>query len=105
QDTIPAIRQSPGMERQDLLELRRLHRRRPGTNALDLAQPENVGNSLQPAMAQNSPRTTPSLQSRKLDRNPKTARANTTMRLDHKLLSPEPSRASARKHVQTARQK
>src|SRR5712691_7227032 len=90
QNTIPTIRTRPRMERQDLPKLRRLHRRRPGTDAPDLAQPENVGDTLQPAMEQNRPRTTTSLQSRKLDRSLKTARTNTSVRLDHKLLLLQP---------------
>src|SRR5260370_10286848 len=93
QNTIPTIRTRPRMERQDLSKLRRLHRRRPGTDALDLAQPENVGNTIQPAMEQDSPRTTPNLQSRKLDRNLKTARTNPTLRFDLSLLTLECSRS------------
>src|SRR5216117_186836 len=68
------------MERQDLSQLRRIHRRRSRTDAPNLTQPENMGNTLQPTLEQNSPRTTPSVQSRKLDRDPKTGQPNTRLR-------------------------
>ena len=79
QHTLPAIRACPRMERQDLSQLRRIHRRRPRTDASNLAQPENVGNTIQPTLEQNRPRTTPSVQSRKLDRNPEILQANTQL--------------------------
>src|SRR5207249_7177481 len=68
------------MEGQDLSQLRRIHRRRSRTDAPNLTQPENVGNTIQPTLEQNSPRTTPSVQSRKLGRNPKTGQPNTRLR-------------------------
>src|SRR2546427_11060533 len=87
QHTIPSIRTCPRMERQDLSQLRCIHRRRPRTDASNLAQPENVGNTIQPTLEQNRPRTSSSVQSRKLDRNPKTRQANTTLRLENRVLS------------------
>src|SRR5438270_11693936 len=76
-DTVSAVRTRSWMERQDLSQLRPVHRRRPRIDAPNLAQPENVGNTIQPTLEQNSPRTSPSVQSRKLDRNPKTGQSNT----------------------------
>src|SRR5437870_11809542 len=89
QHTLPAIRACPRMERQDLSQLRRIHRRRPRTDASNLAQPENVGNTIQQTLEQNRPRTTPSVQSRKLDRNPKTLQANTALTPENERLSSE----------------
>src|SRR2546427_3363288 len=89
QHTLPAIRTCPRMERQDLSQLRRIHRRRPRTDASNLTQPENVGNTIQQTLEQNRPRTTPSVQSRKLDRNPKTLQANTALTPENERLSSE----------------
>src|SRR5437870_13371050 len=75
------------MEGQDLSQLRRIHRRRPGTDASYLAQPEHMGNTLHQTLEQDRPRTTPSVQSRKLDRNPKTHEANTVLTPENELLS------------------
>src|SRR5437660_5245001 len=78
-DTVSAVRTRSWMERQDLSQLRRIHRRRPRTDASNLTEPENVGNTIQPTLEQNRPRTTPSVQSRKLDRNPEILQANTQL--------------------------
>src|SRR6267378_133213 len=91
QNTLPTIRTRPRLERQNLPKLRRLHRRRPRTDAPNLTQPDHVGNTVQPAMEQNRPRTPPSLQSRKLDRDLKNPQANTTIRCGNRATNPSTS--------------